>query len=825
MVKQPLDGLWKMRCTKDNDWIPAKVPGSVIAALLDNQKIKDPFYRTNEYAVRDLFYNDYEFSREFCVEPSMLEHTCIELVCQGLDTLATLYLNDAFFANTDNMHRTWRFNIKPFLHAGTNTLRIVFASPLEYIAHAHAQSEDRTTYTATGCIEGNGFLRKSHCMFGWDWGPQLPDAGIWRSIGIEAFSDAKLDDVLLGQQHTEAGVIVSCKVALQQLDDADYTVRMEITAPNGMRTATACIADKQNTYLECNIASPQLWWPNGLGEQPLYSVVVTLLREGIVCDTYDVRIGLRTMEVSTQADEWGNEFCFCVNGKKIFAMGADYVPEDSILTRVTRDTTEKLIQTCVKSNFNCIRVWGGANYPSDDFYDLCDEYGLIIWQDLMFACNVYVMSQAFEENIVAEVRDNVKRIRHHASLGLWCGNNEMELGWVEWDRVRYHSDKLRADYIKQFEYVLPKVVREVDPYTFYWRASPSSTGCFDNPNDENRGDVHYWEVWHELKPFTEFRKYHFRFCSEFGFQAFPTQKTVDSYTEKQDRNIFSKTMESHQKHGSANGRILFYIADYFKYPSGFENLIYISQVLQAEAIRYGVEHWRRARGRCMGAVYWQLNDCWPVASWASVDYYGRWKALQYAAKKFFAPQMVSAKDEGANITYFAHNETQNSYKGVLEISLCSSDFTCLFTEKTPVFCGALSASELKQYDFSEMCAEYGAENLFARYRLYVNGKIVSEGVNLFVRPKHFEYLPTSYNVTVEDCGEKYAINLQTDVFAHFVELTIQGMDAVFSDNYFSVTDKAGTTVWLYKKDLSREVSAEQLRQAISVRSVVDSFDI
>ena len=421
----------------------------------------------------------------------------------------------------------------------------------------------------------------------------------------------------------------------------------------------------------------------------LYTVRVELYYGQQLLDVWEKRIGLRTMTIHREKDQWGESFAHQVNGINVFAMGADYIPEDNLITRVDRTRTERLLRDCVAANFNTIRVWGGGYYPSDDFYDLCDELGLIVWQDFMFACAVYELSEEFEKNICFELIDNIKRLRHHASLGLWCGNNEMEMfvdrgTWVS-------SFKQKSDYVKMYQYLFPKILKEYDPNTFYWPASPSSGGDFDEPNSPNRGDVHYWDVWHGDKPFSEYRKFFFRYASEFGFQSFPNLKTVKSFTIPEDRNIFSYVMEKHQRNNAANGKIMNYMAQTFLYPTDFSTILYASQLLQAEAIKYGVEHWRRNRGRCMGAIYWQLNDCWPVASWASIDYFGRWKALHYYAKRFFAPVAISCCEEGImtqntnvnaepypvekSIHLCVENETMQPFYGEVRWSLRLPDST------------------------------------------------------------------------------------------------------------------------------------------------------
>ena len=421
------------------------------------------------------------------------------------------------------------------------------------------------------------------------------------------------------------------------------------------------------------------------------------------------------MKVNTGADEYGSRFAHEVNGVEIFAMGADYIPEDCIRGRVNRERTRTLLEHCRDCNFNVIRVWGGGYYPDDFFYDLCDELGLIVWQDFMFACAVYPLTPEFEANVTAEIRDNVRRIRHHACLGLWCGNNEMEMFLADNQWVRKPMQK--TEYLIMNERIIPELLRQYDPDTFYWPSSPSSGGDFDSPNDPDRGDVHYWEVWHGGLPFTDYRNYYFRYLSEFGFQSFPAVKTIEQFTAPEDRNIFSYVMEKHQKNAGANGKILQYMSQMYLYPESLELLVYVSQLLQAEAIRYGVEHFRRNRGRCMGCVYWQLNDCWPVASWSSIDYYGRWKALHYFAKRFFAPVLLSCEEEGAlsssmNVNeenrrirktarFCVTNETRERITGVIRWSLRDASSRIHQQGQYCVEAEPLSVCSFPQMEFTE----------------------------------------------------------------------------------------------------------------------------
>lgn len=830
---------WFMREYGTQEWLSTEVPCTVYSTLLKHKKMKDPYERMEEYKARELMNQDYEFKTNFFVSGEIVDKQSICLVCYGLDTIADIYINDKKIGDANNMHRTWRFDVKSELKVGENELLIHFHSPLRYIKEKMSQSKDEIHYIPAGGTEGNSFIRKAHCMFGWDWGPQLPDAGIFRRIELEAYDDLKIEDVKVEQEHQQGQVTLSITSILKKANDTfpyGYQLSVKVIGPDGT-IQSLCKNELQEEKSDSKsdgkslitvrnqelIHNPMLWWPNGYGKQPLYQILLELQNEKEeIVDYKEVRIGLRTLTISTEKDQWGNEFCFTVNGIKIFAMGADYIPEDSILPRVTKERTEELIRQCVKANFNTLRVWGGGYYPEDFFYDLCDEYGLIIWQDLMYACNVYSLTKEFEENIVEETYDNVKRFRNHACLGAWCGNNEIESAWADWGWWKNHSRKLMADYIKQFEYLLPNAVEKETVGTFYWPSSPSSGGCFDNTGDENRGDVHYWDVWHGQKPFSDYKKYYFRFCSEFGFQSFPCLKTVKTYTLPTDRNIFSKVMESHQKNDAANGKILYYISDTFQYPKNFSSLLYISQVLQALAIQYGVEHWRRNRGRCMGAIYWQLNDCWPVASWSSIDYYGRWKLLHYAAKKFFAPQLISVDLQEYKATFYLHNEGRNPYEGEVRLFLKTMRNECVWEETLPVTCEPLSAMNWKENDFTKVVSQYGSENLYLQYQLLIDDKVVSENTALFDKPKYVQYLPCNYSVTVEETEEEFQIHVDSDVFAQYVSLDMEKFDVVFSDNFFSICGEEGITVTIAKEE-AKNLTVQDIKENLTIESIADSY--
>lgn len=817
-----LNGHWLMRRKGEAKWQDAVVPGSVYSDLLRLGKMEDPFFRENEAAALHLCDYDYEYLKTFSLEPDFLECDRAFLRCDGLDTLCRIYLNGKKIAETCNMHRRYSFDVTKNLLPGRNSLRILFLSPVRYV-----EKMQKKNPLVNGTLVNPGgvsYLRKAHYMFGWDWGPALPDMGIWRSVALCGFKMARIKNWAVRQEHREGSVHLTVLAELEKYTKHRLTVLVSVTTPDGKTIHAEKDAAATVFSLQVEIRQPQLWWPNGMGEHPLYRLDIAVKWDGDVLDARTAKIGLRTICLKQRKDRWGRSFCFSVNGTDLFAMGANYIPEDNILSRCSRTRTERLIRDCARAHFNLLRVWGGGVYPEDYFYDLCDENGLLVWQDFMFACGVYNFSPAFQRNVGEEVVGVLRRIRHHACLALLCGNNEQELQWMIDDRFRRAAPKLKADYIRQFETFMPELAHRNAPGVPYWYASPSSGGSFSQPNSESAGDMHDWEVWHGRKPFAEYRNVFPRFLSEFGMESFPCLKTVRSFTKPSDRNPFSPVMEAHQKDKSGNEKILSYLSQYCRYPKDFDSLLYVSQIVQAEGIRCGVEHLRRLRGRCMGTVYWQLNDCWPAASWSSIDYFGRWKALHYAARRFFAPVLASARERGSSVALSVTNDTGKMFSGVLSWRLRTREGRTLAQDSLVVEIPAFTSRPCAKANFERyLRGREALRSTYLQYDLMADGWNVGGGTVLFVPPKHFDFTDPKLGCSVLEREDSFLVVVSAEAFAKFIELDLKNADAIFSDNYFDLSAGETRRVTVRKEDLSVPLTGPQFKSLLRVRSLYDTF--
>jgi beta-mannosidase len=838
MHMQSLTGAWQFRQAGapqrgDAEWLPATVPGGAHTDLLALGRIPDPFVGDNERRVAWVAEADWEYRYQFAVTPELLRQPHIWLVCDGLDTLATVALNGHVLGSTANMFRQYRWDVKPVLKAKGNELRIEFASAVNYAAQQQAL---RNLPGVSQAIPGGPHVRKAPCQFGWDWGPQLPPVGIWKDIRLEGFSAARLADVHLRQHHDDGEVEVDVEAEIETFgtDAGPLALAVTITAPDGSHAEkTFEVSETSKVSARIPIPNPQLWWPNGYGEQPLYEVKVEVkaatkaelepsvsaLTSALASASY--QLGLRTIELRQEPDEWGRSFTFVVNGVPIFAKGSNWIPADSFPTRITDEALEGLIRSAVQTHQNMLRVWGGGFYEEERFYDLCDRYGILVWQEFIYSCSIYPLDDPeFLENVRIETVENVRRLRHRASLALWCGNNEMEWGWVDWGWKGPEYQDLKAAYDRFFHHTLAAWCAAEDPDHAYWPSSPSSDTPFEAPNGQIQGDAHYWDVWHGRKPFTAYRDQYPRFMSEFGFQALPPLATIRTYADEADWNMTSYIMEQHQKNASGNSLMVGQMLDTFRLPKDFESLVYLSMVLQAEGIRYGVEHWRRHMDRVAGTLYWQLNDCWPVASWSSLDYFGRWKALHYAARRFYAPVMLSIEDRPPEQGIYITSDLSESWEGVVRWSLETLGGEVLAAGQELGKAAPMSSTQVRTLDFSSHLSDENRRELIFIAELWQEERRVAQQVATFVPTKHVKLVDPGVTAALAEQDGDLAVTLASRSLARLAELSLEGADGVFSDNYFDLP--AGRPVSV-SCPLPAGWTLAQARAALKIRSVYDSY--
>jgi len=836
MITLDLSGAWQVRAANERRSLPARVPGDIHFDLLRAGQIPDPYPADNERQVQWVGERDWIYERELQANEALLAHERVLLRCEGLDTLATIRLNGRKLATTDNMFRTWEFDIKPMLRKGRNRLAIRFASAAGYVTKrvaARPLERPLPQWNQPGSLPGSNFIRKQQCNFGWDWGPCLVTCGIWRPIRIIAFNTARIADVHVRQDHTQPGRVgLDVVVATEKIAQA-RGLQARVKVSDGDRVLAAAeiaLRGKQATaHLE--LKKPRLWWPNGLGESSLHTVAVEAVdRDGAVLDSWTKRIGLRTLRLDRHQDEWGESFQFVVNGVPFFAKGANWIPVDAILARRTRQDYQRLVADAAAVNMNMLRVWGGGVYEDDAFYDACDEQGICIWQDFMFACATYeTYDPVFMRSVRAEVEDNVRRLRHHACIALWCGNNELEMGLVgeHW----YHYPKHKhwgmswKDYGKLFDRLLPETLQKMDPERDYWPGSPHTPPPFDrsNGNDPRAGDAHLWGVWHQHEPFEWYRTCEHRFNSEFGFQSFPEPKTVYDAIPAGARNITHPLMEHHQRSQVGNAAIIQYMLDWFRMPKDFESTLWLSQILQGNAIRYAVEHWRRSMPRGMGTLYWQLNDCWPVASWSSIDFPGRWKALHYLARHFFAPVLVSGVEDPENGTVAVHvtSDRRKSQKGVVRWRVRDAAGGELRTGTHAVRIAPGTSRLVTTLKLNKELAARGGEDLLVWLELAGGDEILSRNLVTFSRPKRLKLQDPGIRTRVLDNRDgTFRVRLSARRPALWCWLELTDSDARWSDNFVHLEPGRPVEITVTP---TRPIQRGSLLRQLLVRSLVDTW--
>jgi len=819
-----IDTGWQFHEAGKTDWHNATVPGCVHTDLLANKLIDDPFYRDNEKKQQWIGKTDWEYRTTFNVTPQTLQSQNVALVFEGLDTYAQVFLNDQVLLNADNMFRTWRVDAKPLLKAGANTLRIVFRSPINEILPVMAKLSYQLPASNDQGEKTSPFTRKAPYHFGWDWGPRFVTSGIWRPVSLEAWNDPRISSVqIIIDRMTAERAELTANVDLEAHAAIDATILLDSPTDKSVNGNQRINLNKGNNRVsfKFSIVRPAMWWPNGLGPQPLYTFRARSVVKGETTDEKTTRTGLRTLRLQRVRDDEGESFTFVINGVPVFGKGGNWIPADNFPTRITKDKYRFLLESVRDSNMNMLRVWGGGIYESDDFYEMCDEMGILIWQDYMFACSMYPANQEFLDNVRAEAIDNVTRLRNHPSIVLWAGNNEVETAWRNWGWRQSLPSSVWDDYQKIFHGVLQEVSAEFDPTRPYWPSSPHG-GLADDPDSKRSGDVHYWEVWHAEKPFSEYEKQRPRFMSEYGFQSFPNIETVKYYTLPNERDIESPIMLAHQRHPRGNQLIREYMLREYPKPKDFESFLYISQVLQAEGIRTGAEHLRRIMPHNMGSLYWQIDDCWPVASWSSIDYFGRWKALQYYARRFYANLLISPTVEDGLLKMYVVSDHTSTTPAKIKVTMMNFDGETLQSFDRDVTVAPVTSRSYFEIKVDDLLKDTDKKKAYASVELLVDGKVVSSHDYFFAPFKDLALSKPAITPEIVAAKErgKFVLKLSTDKFAKAVYLAVPEQDGFFSDNFFNLTPGRDVTVQFRSRT---PLSLEEFRNRLQVRSVFDAF--
>ena len=815
---------WQFReATRRSPWRAAVVPGCVHRDLRRHGLIPDPFWGANELALQWIEERDWEYRADFTAPPALLAEEVVELVADGLDTVATVRLNGRVVGRSENMFLGHRWNVKRFLRPGRNELHLRFGSALRYIrTHRRGHRPREINDPVGGCTR----IRKQQCQFGWDWGPRLVTAGIWRDLRLEGWTGNRLESVRITQDHRRDG-----RVALRL---GPELARPERHAVCRWRLTLDGRAVAAGTGPEIMIRRPRLWWPNGQGAQPLYRLDVRVeLGDGRVVGPWVRRIGLRTIALDRHADRWGESFQFVVNGRPVFAKGANWIPAHSFVAGLTRADYARDLRSAAAAHMNMLRVWGGGIYESEDFHDLCDELGLLVWQDFMFACTLYPGDAAFVASVRAEAAGQVRRLRHRAGLALWCGNNEV-FGCNPDDLKP--GTRRRADYDRIFHRVLPAVVAAQDGVTHYWPGSPwRGDDAMTPAAGEARGDTHFWDVWHARRPVKDYERYAFRFASEFGMQSFASAETQAGFCPPGEANVFGPTMTVHQKNRFGNQIILDYVSRQYRFPKNQGALLFLSQLNQAECMRVGVEHYRRHLPRCMGALYWQLNDCWPVASWSSLEFTGRWKALHHLARRFFAPALACAHVPGEEETVtnnyrrttvrevhlYTVYDAPRPARGELRWELRHVDGRVVRRGRKAVGLHYGESVRQQTLDLAQPMQQHGRDHLYLRIALMIGRVCVSEDTVLLTPPRFLALPRARTAVTVRlSSPTRAALTFVSPVFQHRFAFDLPGLAHRGSDNYFELYPRRRKTV---EVELARPQTAARLRRRLTWHSLVDTY--
>ena len=840
-----LDSGWQFRAVGNTDnadikqWHPAQVPGVVHTDLLQNKLIPDPFDRDNEFRLQWIGLTDWEYQTTFQVDSATLAHDHIDLVFDGLDTFADVYLNDQAVLKADNMFRRWRIPAKSQLKAGPNTLRIVFHSAvtkmlpyvksLPYILPSistHNYGNEENIATAP-------YTRKAPYNYGWDWGPRFLTEGIWQPVRLEMWDALRIDNFHIHQQKVSTdGAVLTADLDIDAGKATTATLALAHDELSGAQTndVTQTLqldAGMNHVSFPIRIAAPKLWYPVGYGAQNRYRFSAVIRSGRDVAARTEVKTGLRSIELRRTPDQWGKSFELVVNGIVVFGKGADVIPFDSFPNRVTPEIHRKILQAARDANMNMVREWGGGYYESDDFYDICDELGIMVWQEFAFGGDMIPGDVAYQENVRQEAIDQIKRLRDHPSIVIWCGNNEVETGWYHWgDRQEFKNsisaearDRVWQDYTIMFADILKSAVDEYAAPVPYWPSSPSAN-FEEAPDNQHNGDMHYWQVWHAQAPAQDYTKQFPRFMTEYGFQSFPEMRTIRAFANKpEDFDIHSTVMQAHQKNKGGNERILTYMLREYRQPKDFASFVYLSQVQQAEIIKIGAEHLRRQKPRVMGSLYWQLNDCWPVASWASIDYYGRWKALHYYARRFYDDLLISPFLHDDKVDLYVVSDKLQPLSGTIHTRLLDFSGNVLLDQTKDIQIPAQSSATYLTLNTADLAAKADPRHSFLVFDLEVAGKRVSRNL-IFFDVMHNLDLPVmpKIDATLNKTGAGYTITLQSPKLARGVYISFGDLDVESSDNYFDLLPGESVTI-----TLKSSATFDQLKSALKIMSLTEAY--
>lgn len=846
---QHLDGAWSFRLQPDDaqaanhramtTWQRATVPGTVHTDLLANHRIPDPYVGAPEAGLQWIGLAGWEYRRSFDVDAATLRATRNELVFQGLDTLADVWLNDERILSADNSFRAWRVPVHGRLKAHGNTLRVVLRSPIatllpqvQAMAHRIAGNypspygdEPKDAMTAN-------FVRKPGYHYGWDWGPRYVTAGIWQPVSLQSWSGARIDDLQIRQDHVDGErADLTARVRIDPASRARYQVRLWQITPEGRRSAagdrevdaaTSTIID-----IPVRIDRPQRWYPNGYGAQPLYRFEAEVLANGRVIDRAARRTGLRSVELRRENDAHGRGFEFVVNGIPVFAKGANSIPFDMFAPRPSDARIRSILQSAHDANMNMLRSWGGGYYERDAFFDAADELGLMVWQDFMFGGGMQpAYDPAFRANVIAEARDQLQRLRNHPGIVLWCGNNEEEVAWKYWGHGKEltaadpaFAKKVWDGWLQLFDHDLREVVQQEGGGIAYWPSSPSADNLAGKADVDDSGDRHYWEVWGgPAYPYEKYLEITPRFMSEYGLQAWPELRTVRAFASKHALGIDAPVITAHQKFmaGKGNERLMKYIKMEYGTPRDFADFVYLSQVMQMDGISLAALHHRASRPVTMGSLYWQLNDVWPGASWSGIDWFGRWKPLHYAARRFYAPVAVAAlRQNGRTIVTLLSDRTSERH-GSLRLRLFDLDGKLLRDETTSAELPPLSATIAMKLDDSQLLRGIDPKKVIAAFDLAVAGEPASRGVVYFDHARNIAW--PDPGLRREWSRDGRTLRLTATRFARSVWLDFGNLDVTPSDNAFTLLPDE--TVTLHVRG---DVSPNRLHAALRIRSLADAL--